>query len=1159
MDVTSEIFCDTGLAKIWNILDEEYVLPDYRRSDEAQAQYDKCHRAFQQPVSDYLQQLRVCKRRLETEDEGTALSDVSYARHILRKAGLTREEQRQVRAACGAVWSSRAIADAMRLMYSELHLEDRNRMARMNNCRGTTPYRGRGGGKGDKKGKGHGPFVTEPTTWEEEGVAEHDVDEEDVMEEHSDAEIEESSEEDPDEVLETYFTAKQKLEKYKDKGRFGGRKNSDKDKKSVEEKKKTSKCADCGRVGHWRGDPACPKVRSGATPAYQKKTTATSSGTLWVDSHPCLVVASSAARPSAAPSPKRLPTAIPQRPAVASTDPMEDDDPAELADVVLSPYGVLSRHASTQTDPDPHYRQIKHWLRSRGLSLKGNKGELISRMLTSTEPDLVACPHAMSGTEQMQLIVGRGAKTVGRSCTGCARPLVLRNISSVMTLCLSSRVMTLLVLCKTAVAQRKSVAGEEWHSQMHVSLEEKGLKAVIWRYPLKMCGCVVPVVIAEVACPCPPLLSHEVMKELGMVLHLGKQCVDIESLGVHGHDLLHSARGHPMLRVSDFQMDDVVPEEFQSTGASQDHGTMVVSHKRMPKEKCEKVKLILRNTIVPMTFSRTNREQDEAPRSVLLGAYTRGGVGIARKTLKRASLVSAIHELALHRPCLTEYVAIMVNEHTSLAVHKDLNLGTSWICALGEFTGGRLWQPDERNGVYSPPGLVPADYPMGLKGHCIDIRHHWHELSGSQWHAVEQVHSGRTFQPLLLGEIVRARLEDVEVLVLPMLRDRSAATVARTLTSWKHGCQLEVIGLEGSWQAGLIERHGAVLGEIMRAAIELASIDGPAEIKMAYSYAARCKNRRIDSSGHSARTRVFGVQERWPHSVVDSLQEGENLADLSQLEGGQVQRTFEIRTAAQQALLELDASARWHRALTGMPAPEVREWPVGTTVYFWRKARGARLLERWHGPAIVIGQDRRHVQTARNYWLVFGTHLLLVPAEHLRSATSEEIVACDIMRERIQNIQQTPGEDGNQVTYWDLSQPEQTQDTIDVAEFRADGRDSRLTPATRPREISEPDLEPAAREPIESSMTSTCAYVEWTEFLKADYDQWMAHVKTNAVKIIPPAVAVKIDPRLVLRLPARFVRTDKGTKLGKQELVAKSRLGIPGHVADRNGVRVDCP
>eukprot|EP00971_Amphidinium_carterae_P081568 1613478-Amphidinium_carterae.2 len=90
------------------------------------------------------------------------------------------------------------------------------------------------------------------------------------------------------------------------------------------------------------------------------------------------------------------------------------------------------------------------------------------------------------------------------------------------------------------------------------------------------------------------------------------------------------------------------------------------------------------------------------------------------------------------------------------------------------------------------------------------------------------------------------------------------------------------------------------------------------------------------------------------------------MTDLNHLEGGQVQRTFEICTASQQALLELDASARWRRALTGMPAPQTHGWLVGATVYYWRKARtemayrgrGTRLLERWHGPATIIGQDK---------------------------------------------------------------------------------------------------------------------------------------------------------------------------------------------------------
>eukprot|EP00971_Amphidinium_carterae_P101619 2011585-Amphidinium_carterae.1 len=490
LDVTSEIFCDTGLDKVWAILDEEYVLPDYRRSDEAQSQYDKCHRGFQQSMSDYLQQLRVSKRRLETEDKGTTLSDVAYARNMLRRAGLTREEQRQVLAACGAVWASKAIADALRLMYAEVHLEDRNRVARQHSFRG----RGAGAGKGGK-GKGNGTYVTEPGPEEEyiEPEVEGDAIPEDLPEAEGDEEADSSEEEDPDEVLETYFIAKQRLEKYK--GRFGnGAKASGQgEKKSVEDKKKTSKCADCGRVGHWRGDPTCPKVRSGVTPAYQKKTsTATSSSTLWVgtlehNSNPCFAVS---AKPVVAP--KRQPVAAA---AAASAIPDEEmDDWDEFEEVSLSPFGVPCRHVGTQTDVVPGFKevlaipeeidgltlesftviQIKQWLRQRGLSVKGNKTELIARMWTSREPEQVECPHehvrnganathSWKRCQSCQKILFRMCKAtgveehfIGEDFVGVVQDLVCD------VLAVSAEPGTIIL----DTGCRKSVAGQAWHVQM---------------------------------------------------------------------------------------------------------------------------------------------------------------------------------------------------------------------------------------------------------------------------------------------------------------------------------------------------------------------------------------------------------------------------------------------------------------------------------------------------------------------------------------------------------------------------------------------------------------------------------------------------------------------------------------------------------------------
>eukprot|EP00969_Alexandrium_andersonii_P133330 5896167-Alexandrium_andersonii.AAC.1 len=60
------------------------------------------------------------------------------------------------------------------------------------------------------------------------------------------------------------------------------------------------------------------------------------------------------------------------------------------------------------------------------------------------------------------------------------------------------------------------------------------------------------------------------------------------------------------------------------------------------------------------------------------------------------------------------------------------------------------------------------------------------------------------------------------------------------------------------------------------------------------------------------------------------------------------------------ALERLDASDKWRRAILADRRPPTEHWEPGSCVYFWRtsrtrtnlKRRGARLLERWIGPAV---------------------------------------------------------------------------------------------------------------------------------------------------------------------------------------------------------------
>jgi len=126
-DVISELCSADGLQQIWKTLDAEYVRESYVKADEAQSRYDRCRRSPGQTMEEFMREARLSKQVLEKEDPGTTISDVAYARRLLRKSGLTRLEQRGVLAAAGATWDTRKIEDAMKLMYAGAHMEDKRR------------------------------------------------------------------------------------------------------------------------------------------------------------------------------------------------------------------------------------------------------------------------------------------------------------------------------------------------------------------------------------------------------------------------------------------------------------------------------------------------------------------------------------------------------------------------------------------------------------------------------------------------------------------------------------------------------------------------------------------------------------------------------------------------------------------------------------------------------------------------------------------------------------------------------------------------------------------------------------------------------------------------------------------------------------------------
>ena len=168
------------------------------------------------------------------------------------------------------------------------------------------------------------------------------------------------------------------------------------------------------------------------------------------------------------------------------------------------------------------------------------------------------------------------------------------------------------------------------------------------------------------------------------------------------------------------------------------------------------------------------------------------------------------------------------------------------------------------------------------------------------------------------------------------------------------GADTRVTPTEAPWQNSMVERHGAVLGEVLAALVQQCQLEGERDMRLGGVFAAAAKNRRPDRSGHSARSRVFGQEERFPGSIVDAMQDGENPAELEEaLLDPVFARSLEIRQHAQSELIRLDNSEVWRRALTSGTRAERAVWVPGAQVYYWRRqwARGPHMSSRASEPA----------------------------------------------------------------------------------------------------------------------------------------------------------------------------------------------------------------
>ena len=323
MDEMSE---EGGLQRMLNLLEETYGSRSDERFETARTAFEQYRRSPGQPVSQYIAQMKRLRIEYLAEDDQSVISDKAFAQRLLSRAALSKKERMDVFFNAGGRYEANRIEKVLRFRCSHIHEEEHKHRAP---SRATSsdhrPRRYYGRGSRPK----HRTYVAED---EPEEDWDQDADDEDLEEEARAGQRQEywddrasydgnsqadyawygqedwwsrdegywqdweeenqySQDEEPvgtmaaADLSEAYaagWRAKaqsagyRQARGYRNPGKGGGSKGKKgprvrpTDRRNTDDRKRASKCSSCGNIGHWRGDPECPKVIRGEDPVHER-------------------------------------------------------------------------------------------------------------------------------------------------------------------------------------------------------------------------------------------------------------------------------------------------------------------------------------------------------------------------------------------------------------------------------------------------------------------------------------------------------------------------------------------------------------------------------------------------------------------------------------------------------------------------------------------------------------------------------------------------------------------------------------------------------------------------------------------------------------------------------------------------------------------------
>ena len=187
------------------------------------------------------------------------------------------------------------------------------------------------------------------------------------------------------------------------------------------------------------------------------------------------------------------------------------------------------------------------------------------------------------------------------------------------------------------------------------------------------------------------------------------------------------------------------------------------------------------------------------------------------------------------------------------------------------------------------------------------------------------------------------------------------------------GIEHELTATEAHWQNGMAERRIEHVKYMADRVFEQNEVIGADAVNIALSAISGAINRLSNREGFSPTQWVLGYNIRLPGSLMDertSVTENEEARAV----GGAFWRRLKLREDAAGAFHKVDNEERLRRALAAGVRPVTAEFRQGQLVHYFR-TRGliGNRLNRWHGPARIIGQD------GGNFWLIHNRIPILPP------------------------------------------------------------------------------------------------------------------------------------------------------------------------------------